>query len=132
MIIIRSMMEDPIQTKQPLINRGKAATLGVRKRDITPDEKGMVHPEMKAGMSAFILPETNIHPDFRPKKFGGKSDDPLWELDDSILLKFELKFELDRPEDNDCVHGLIKTTRSMPHTEYVENLEATQSLWKER
>jgi hypothetical protein len=110
--------------------KNPARTIGVRtsgrRADIEPDEDGMVHPSER-GMSASPPPPTNLAEHRRPRRYGGTSNDPLWELETEDLPP-ELVYTPD-PKDP-TGHGLIGPSKRMSMDDYLAALYGSRDLWR--
>lgn len=103
-----------------------ARTLGVRiPTDISPDEDGVIR-NCHCGMSVSPIPVFNLPKHRRPKEWGGIGRDPVFGIDESQLIKFDLKLIIDSNKDS---HGYIAPFGDMAYTDYVARLHATKPCW---
>ncbi|CAK2157045.1 conserved hypothetical protein [Vibrio crassostreae] len=104
-----------------------ARTLGVRvPKDISPDTDGVIRDGIH-GMSVSPIPVFNLPKHRRPQEWGGIGKDPVFGIDESLLIKFDLRFLMDPKKDS---HGYIAPVGEMSYTDYVANLHATKPLWE--
>lgn len=114
----------------PLVKRS-ARGLGVR----TPLEAGSNEPDVtvsvpedtvqpkQGGMSTAPNDPKNLPPFRRPTTLGGRSKDPVWEID-SEYLGPNLQLRQDSP-----THAIIEPARPMTLAEYEAALAATRDRW---
>ncbi|MDP9475087.1 MAG: hypothetical protein M3R38_05250 [Actinomycetota bacterium] len=101
--------------------------LGVRPDiDIPVDENRGVEPGA-GGMSVVPPPMTNLAPHRLPREFGGRSRDPVFELDtDELPEGLTYRPDPDNPEG----HGFVEPARRMPFEEFERAIHETRGLWR--
>lgn len=120
--VLRAMKLDK-NTGLPKIKHNKSGVLGFRiPVDIEAQDDGLYHPDT-GGLSVYEPPVENIHPNFRPPI----SKLAIWELDTSILVKFDLKCCVDV---EDPTHWLVGPVKPVDEDTLVDNLNSTGPYWK--
>ncbi len=67
----------------------------------------------------------NLHPNFRPVEFGGKSKNPAWETDSSNLTNETIEWDQDGAK-----HGSVIPKEDMPFDKYQTGIHATAGSWR--
>lgn len=94
--------------------------------DIPVDGNGVVEPGA-GGMSVVPPPVTNLAPHRLPREFGGRSRDPVFELDtDELPEKLTYRPDPDNPEE----HGFVEPAHRMSFEEYERAIHETRGLWR--
>jgi hypothetical protein len=101
--------------------------LGVRPDvDVPVDECGVVGSGA-GGMSVVPPPVTNLAPHRLPRGFGGRSKDPVFELEtDELPEALTYRPDPENPEG----HGFIEPARRMAFEEYERAVHETRGLWR--
>jgi hypothetical protein len=104
----------------------KATNLGVRERDLPPDEEGMVSPDA-GGMSSTpddprLLPE-----EFRPESLGGFGRLPVFSLD---VAKLGHNLQLRRDPKRPRKHAFVEPASRMLFSDYEQRVYETAQDWK--
>jgi hypothetical protein len=78
-------------------------------------------------MSAVRPPLTNLAPHRLPHEFGGRSNDPVFELETEELSEESIY----RPDpENPKGHGFVEPARRMSFEEYERAIHETRGLWR--
>jgi hypothetical protein len=102
-----------------------ARELGVRLEGDIPIRDGRVKPHT-GGMSVAIDTPENLPSHRRPKNLGGRSADPLWEIEDTDLPG-TLSFMRDLRDPSK--HGFVEPIEEMGLFAYQEALATSRSFW---
>jgi hypothetical protein len=121
--LYRAMTTDP--DGQPRVSPS-ARAIGVRQEDVLVDEEDMVDPEA-GGMSVCPNNPFNLEEHRRPAEFGGHGRDPVWMIEEDVLIEGLLY----RPDPDDpAKHGFIEPAWRMSVEDYEELLALTRDDWR--
>lgn len=94
--------------------------------DVPVTDDGLVRPET-GGMSVSPPPVSNLPLHRRPREYGGRSRDPVFEIE-TDGLPVELRYRPDPKSPNR--HGFIEPSRTMSFENYDRAIRATRVLWR--